>query len=112
MRFGTYMVGGEESAIDGESSIKMAIRPSANDAHLIRKCLVEELEAINDYMERADKCENDIVRKVMLDIAEEERVHFGEFELLLEAVDPIHEPSEEEGEEEIQDMYGEYDNED
>ena len=106
MRFDSYMVksfGGEPS----DNTIgNVAVRPSVKDAHIIRKCIIEEMEAINDYIERAGECENDVVRKVLLDIAEEERVHFGEFEMLLEAVDPLHEPAEEEGEEEMGEMFG------
>ncbi len=77
---------------------------SVNDVLLIRESLKEELEAINDYTERASKCDNQLVKKLFLDIAREEKVHFGEFEELLEMVDTEHEPAEEEGEEELEDL--------
>lgn len=109
MRFTDFVT--REYDEGGEPSDNMvgsvAVTPSSKDARLIRKCIIEEMEAINDYIERAEKCENDVVRKVLLDIAEEERVHFGEFEMLLEAVDPLHEPAEEAGEEELEEMFGE-----
>lgn len=114
MRFDDYI--SREYDTDGEPADnmvgKVAVRVSAHDAKLIRKSIIEEMEAVNDYIERASKCENDVVRKVFLDIAEEERIHFGEFEMLLEAVDPLHEPSEDEAEEELEDMFGEEDDED
>lgn len=106
MRFDSYIVQSVEGVTDeGESSLEMAVRPSAKDAKMIRKSIMEEMEAVNEYIERAEKCDNDVVRKIFLDIAEEERVHFGEFEALLEAVDPLHGPSEEEGEEEVDDTF-------
>jgi rubrerythrin len=84
-----------------------AVKVSEKDARLLRMSIMEELDAVNDYMERAERCENDAVRKVFLDIAQEERVHFSEFEMLLEAVDPNHEPAEDEAEDEFDEMFGE-----
>jgi rubrerythrin len=105
MRFGDYIVKDVEGVVDdGQSPLQMAVRPSTKDSKLIRESIMEEMQAINDYIERAENCENDVVRKIFLDIAEEERIHFGEFEMLLEAVDPLHEPAEEEGEEEMEEM--------
>lgn len=82
------------------------VKPSESDAKLIRLSIMEELQAVNDYLDRANKCENEVLRKVFLDIAHEERVHFGELEELLEAIDPLHEPAEEEAEGELDDMFG------
>lgn len=109
MRFDDYINRDFDGDFHDNTVGKMAVKVSARDAKLIRKSIIEEMEAVNDYIERASKCENDVVRKVFLDIAEEERVHFGEFEMLLEAVDPLHEPSEDEAEEELEDMFGDED---
>jgi rubrerythrin len=95
MRFDSYMIKGAEGITDnGSDSINRDVRPSSKDVQLVRKSIMEKMQAVNDYIERAEKCENDVVRKMFLDIAEEERVHFTEFEMLLEAVDPLRESSE------------------
>jgi len=80
---------------------------SIRDAEALRKSIQEELQAINDYTindytERAYKAENPAVKELLLDIAYEEKVHFGELEEMLELVDPEHDPAEEEGEEEME----------
>ena len=75
---------------------------SIRDAEAIRKSLQEELQAVNDYTERAYKAENPAVKELFLDIAYEEKVHIGEFEEMLELVDPEHETAEDEGEEEME----------
>lgn len=102
MRFDDYIVKIDED--DGADVVPMSVKISQKDAHMIRKSIMEEMQAVNDYIERAEMCENDMVRKVFLGIAEEERVHFGELEMILESVDPLHGPSEEEGEEEVEQM--------
>jgi len=88
MRFDSYMIkdlDGSDSMDDNRGSVK----PSNKDANMIRKSILEKMDVINDYIERAESCENDTLRKLFLDIAEEERVHFGELEMFLEAVDPL-----------------------
>jgi len=87
----------------GDTVVKLSV----NDADMVRKSMMEELQAVNDYVERAGKCENEAVRKLLLDIAEEERTHFNEFEIMLESLDSGHEKGEEEGEKEMGDMFGE-----
>jgi len=106
------MIKGYDGSDEDSDINTMAVRPSEKDAHMIRKCIIEEMEAVNEYIERAGMAENSAVRKVLLDIAEEERIHFGEFEMLLDAVDPLHEPAEDEAEEEMEDMFGETEDED
>ena len=39
---------------------------------------------------------------MLLDVANEEKVHIGEFEALLEKIDLEHEPNEDKGEEEVE----------
>lgn len=111
MRFDSYLIT-EDDEVEGMADFSVAIRPSVKDAKMIRKSIMEEMQAVNDYVDRAAECENDAVRKVLLDIAEEERVHFGELEMLLEAVDPIAKDTEDEGEEEVEEMFNNEDDED
>jgi rubrerythrin len=49
----------------------------------IRLDLAAEHEAIHTYLAHADATENPLVKAVLIDIANEERVHAGEFDRLL-----------------------------
>jgi rubrerythrin len=49
----------------------------------IRLDVAAEEEAINLYMAQADATDNELAKKVLIDIADEERVHVGEFLRLL-----------------------------
>jgi len=84
-----------------------AVKYSETDAEMIRAAMQEELEAINDYTERAKNAQNEATKKLFIDIANEEKTHFEEFEALLEAIDSTHEDAEENAEEEIEDLFGE-----
>lgn len=50
----------------------------------IRLDVAAEQEAIHLYMAHAEATDNPLVKKVLIDIANEERVHIGEFERLLQ----------------------------
>lgn len=50
----------------------------------IRLDLAAEQEAVHLYMAHAEATDHPLARKVLMDIANEERVHAGEFERLLE----------------------------
>ena len=45
----------------------------------IRLDIAAELEAVNLYMAQADVTEDPLARKVLIDVADEEREHIGEF---------------------------------
>jgi rubrerythrin len=47
-----------------------------------------EYEAIQMYMQLAESTDNELARKVLVDIADEERVHAGEFLRLLYELAP------------------------
>ena len=49
----------------------------------LRLDVAGELEAIHGYMAHADATDNPLVKAVLIDIANEERVHFGELQRLL-----------------------------
>jgi rubrerythrin len=49
----------------------------------IRLMMADEFEAISVYTQLAESIDNELAREVLLDIADEERVHAGEFERLL-----------------------------
>ena len=63
--------------------------PSENLTHeelirAIRLNIAAEHEAIHLYMAHAEVTDHPLVKKVLIDIANEERVHIGEFEYLLQ----------------------------
>ncbi len=57
------------------------------DVELVRIGIIAELDAINLYEQLAAQAENELVKKVFLDIANEEKEHFGEFLELLRRTD-------------------------
>jgi len=79
-------------------------RSLQKDIEMLRTAIIAEFDAVNLYEQMAAQATTDSLRKVMLDIANEEKVHIGEFKTLLEDLDSEHEPSEEEGEDEIRNL--------
>jgi len=76
------------------------------DITMIRLSIIAELDAANLYERFAELASQDSIRKVMMSVAHEEKVHAGEFETLVEKFDESYEKAEEEGEEEIEDLVG------
>jgi rubrerythrin len=54
----------------------------------LRLSLSAEEEAVHLYTSIADACDSDLARAVLIDIANEERVHKGEFQRLIELLSP------------------------
>ena len=54
---------------------------------ILRAAIIAELDAINLYEQMAALTDNEDIRKVMLDIAKEEKTHVGEFQTLLLRLD-------------------------
>lgn len=54
----------------------------------IRFMVSAEYEAIQLYMQLAESTDNTLAQQVLVDIADEERVHAGEFLRLLHELDP------------------------
>ncbi|MCU0631952.1 MAG: rubrerythrin [Methanolinea sp.] len=54
----------------------------------IRLMIADEYEAIQVYTQLAESIEHELAREVLLDIADEERVHAGEFLRLLQELAP------------------------
>jgi hypothetical protein len=74
------------------------------DKQLLRLSIIAEFDATNLYERFAQITDNEDIRKVMLDVANEEKVHVGEFKALLENLDEEHADLEEEGEEETEEI--------
>jgi len=70
----------------------------------IRLNLAAEHEAIHLYMAHAEATDHPLARKVLIDIANEERVHAGEFQRLLEILTGDEDRWLAEGREEVDEM--------
>jgi len=68
----------------------------------IRFMVAAEYEAIQMYMQLAESTDNELAIEVLEDIADEERVHAGEFLRLLRELAPDEETFYAEGAEEVQ----------
>lgn len=54
----------------------------------IRFMMAAEFEAVQMYQQLADATDNPLAKKVLLEIADEEKIHAGEFLQLLYELDP------------------------
>jgi len=68
----------------------------------IRFMVAAEYEAIQLYMQLAESTDNKLAIEVLKDIADEERVHAGEFLRLLHELDPDEKRFYDEGAEEVE----------
>ena len=68
----------------------------------IRFMVSAEYEAIQMYMQLAESTDNKLAAEVLKDIADEERVHAGEFLRLLKEIAPDEEKFYEEGAREVE----------
>ena len=76
------------------------------DMQMLRLATIAEFDAANLYEMMADLASVPKLRELFLEIANEEKVHIGEFELALEHVDPEHEHFQEKGEDEAEELTG------
>ena len=72
------------------------------DAQLLREAILEEYYASNVYSVMATYAKDNRVKKILKHVSNEEKEHIGEFEHLLEMLDPDHEKNVESGEEEAE----------
>ena len=70
----------------------------------IRFMIAAEYEAIQLYQQTAESTGNKLAKEVLLDIADEEKEHAGEFLRLLRELDPEEENFYKEGYEEVEEM--------
>ena len=68
----------------------------------IRFMVAAEYEAIQLYMQLAESTDNKLAKEVLIDIADEERVHAGEFLRLLKELAPDEQKFYDEGAEEVE----------
>ena len=76
------------------------------DKEVLRTAIIAELDAINLYEQMADLTKNGEIRKLLLDVAREEKTHVGEFQALLLLKDKQQEAELERGKNEVQELIG------
>ncbi len=74
------------------------------DKEILRVGIIAELDAINLYEQMAAITGDEDIRKILLDIAKEEKTHVGEFQALLLKKDKEQERELEEGKEEVEEL--------
>ncbi len=76
------------------------------DKEILRAAIIAELDAINLYEQMADMTRNVNLKKVLLDIAREEKTHVGEFQTLLLTEDKEQVQELEKGKREVLELLG------
>jgi len=74
------------------------------DREILRTGIIAELDAINLYEQMAAMTKNNHIKKILLDIAKEEKTHVGEFLTLLQRKDREQEVELEEGKKEVEEL--------
>ena len=77
--------------------------PGDLNKEILRAAIVAELDAISLYEQMADLAGNEEVKRVLLDVAMEEKVHVGEFQELLLRADGEQKDKIETGRKEVED---------
>ncbi|MDD3776613.1 MAG: ferritin family protein [Actinomycetota bacterium] len=83
------------------------VKPEDLDKEILRAAIIAELDAINLYEQMANLTKNSDMKKILLDVAKEEKTHMGEFQTLLLAHDPEQEAELEAGREEVEEELAE-----
>lgn len=97
------------SKIPGDTD---SVEEQTSDCEILRAAIVSELDAINLYEQFAAKANNEDLKKLLLDVAKEEKTHVGEFQACLLKLDKEQDKELESGKKEAEDIKGdESDNE-
>jgi rubrerythrin len=76
------------------------------DNEILRAAIIAEFDAVNLYEQMAALAQNEHIKTVLLDIANEEKTHVGEFQTLLLKLDKNQEKALAEGKEEVDELTG------
>ncbi len=79
---------------------------SSRVGEALRLAIIAELDAINLYLQLAERIGDERIRRVFLDIAREEKTHVGEFLALLKNIDPEQVEELKAGAEEVEELTG------
>ena len=76
------------------------------DKEILRVGIIAELDAVSLYEQLAAMAESNDIKKILLDIAKEEKTHVGEFQALLLERDKEQVKELEEGKKEVEEELG------
>jgi rubrerythrin len=82
------------------------VRKKEIDKEILRAGIIAECDAINLYEQMAFMAQSTDIKKILLDIAKEEKTHVGEFLALLLRNDGEQRVELERGEEEVKELTG------
>ena len=74
------------------------------DKEIVRVGMIAELDAVSRYEQLAAMTENEKIKKILIDVAKEEKTHVGEFQALLLEMDAEQEKELEEGKKEVKEL--------
>lgn len=78
------------------------VKKEDRDKEILRAAIIAELDAINFYEQMASYTEKESLKKILLDVAKEEKTHVGEFQHLLLREDQEQAKELEEGKKEVE----------
>ena len=88
-----------------EIPVKLAnVEKKIRDREILRLAMIAELDAISLYEQLAAATDNENIRKVLFDVAKEEKTHVGEFQTLLLKEDKQQVEELEKGKEEVEEI--------
>ena len=87
-----------------EDSMKQNEMSQGDLLRAIRSAIMSEYEAIQLYTSLSDTIQDEIIKAVLIDITNEEKVHVGEFQALLRMLDPVESANYAEGDKEVSDI--------
>jgi rubrerythrin len=87
--------------------IKMEkVSKKETNMEILRVAMTAELDAISLYEQLAAETDDESIKKVLLDVAGEEKTHVGEFQTLLLRIDAEQVKEIEKGKEEVRKLTG------
>jgi rubrerythrin len=82
------------------------VKKNLLDREILRVAIIAELDAINLYEQLASTTDNENIKKVLLEVAREEKTYFGEFQALLLKEDAEQTEELEKGRKEVEGITG------
>lgn len=76
------------------------------EREILRLSIVAELDAISLYEQMANMTTNEDLKAVLLDVAQEEKTHMGEFQTMLLRLDKEQDKELKKGREEVEELTG------
>jgi len=89
------------------SNIPLDIKKVSKDSidrEILRVGMIAELDAVSLYEQMAATTDNNNIKKLLLDIAKEEKTHMGEFQTMLLKLDKEQVKELEEGKKEVDEL--------